>query len=230
MPIRFSFTLDKVKTARRYGVPVKEMPQAQYNISPGKPIISITAENQSSLSFLKWGIAFENHKLKKTHYLISKSNFKTGSFKHLLLQKRCIIPADGFYFWKRVSRKSLIPYRVALKWNLPFAFAGIYNEEQDGNNNIIQNVALINIASNNLLKPFIKMSPLILPLEKEKLWLSNDLSMNEIIDIMAPYPDEKIKLFPVTSLINNPDFNSPSLLEPVNYATDQKGNYILFTD
>ncbi len=229
MQIKLSFSLDKAKTARRYGLPVKEMPEARYNISPGNTVVGITMESPNLLSALEWGLTLENSVNKKPLYWISKSNFKLKNVKTLLLEKRCIIPADGFYFWKRVSKNSLIPFRVSLKWNLPFAFAGVYKVWSDEKNIIHRSTAILNTPSNDILKPFIKNAPLILPLEKEKVWLNKEMELNEIMELIKPYPAEKLKLFPVSSQIINPDFNSPLLLEAVNYATDQKGNYILFT-
>jgi len=229
MHIKLSFSLDKAKTARRFGLPIKEMPEANYNISPGNTVVGITIENPDILSALEWGLVFENSVNKKPFYWVSKSNLKLKNVKNLLLEKRCIIPADGFYFWKRVSKKSLIPFRVSLKWNLPFAFAGIYYVWSDEKNIIHQTTSILNTPSNDLLKPFIKNFPLILPLEKEKVWLNKELELNEIMELIKPYPAEKLKIFPVSSQIIDPDFNSPLLLEAVKYATDQKGNYIMFT-
>lgn len=138
------------------------------------------------------------------------------------------LPDSGRWvlFVEKVSRKGKVPYRVALKWNLPFAFAAIWRLENQAPSPTYS-CAMLTTDANETLRPIHATMPIILPMESEKPWLSPDLPVEAILQMLKPYPGELMNFFPVTTKINSPDFNSPLLLEPAQ-PTDQFGNYMLF--
>ena len=229
---RFSLALPKEKIARRFNVKITQALEANYNISPGT-IIAVIADNKPDhLQTATWGMLMNEgskiNKPKQTHTLHTSvlQHPKQTALMQLLQTQRCLIPADGFYVWKKVSRKGKVPYRVALKWNLPFAFAAIWNYENQASG-YAYTCAILTTASNDTLRPLYQTMPVILPIESEKLWLNHNTPTEAILQMLRSYPGEQMNFFSVSTKINSPTFNSPLLLE-ASQPIDQFGNYMMF--
>jgi putative SOS response-associated peptidase YedK len=129
-----------------------------------------------------------------------------------LLSRRCLVPADGFYAWRQVTRRSRVPYRVTLKWNLPFAFAGVWTEEGEEGGEKKVTFAVLTTAPNELLLPFGAQMPLLLPLDEEKSWLGEGVDLHRLAGLS--FPAAQMKLFPVSPELNRKELNSPPSLSP----------------
>jgi putative SOS response-associated peptidase YedK len=227
---RFSFTLSKEKTARRYHVRVGAAPALNFNISPGQQIAVVTDQSTGLLELMQWGMLPATAQADSTPRLYAAFSgeklLKKPNQGAQLLSKRCLILADGFYLWKRVSKRGKVPYRVTLKWNMPFAFAGIWDVQQNGETQVTT-CAIITGPANDLLLPFGEQVPLILPMESENLWLDPSIEFTSLDKFFKPYPSENMIVFPVSSQVNDRNNNSPDLIKPSQPA-DQFGNYVLF--
>lgn len=231
---RYSFALTKQKIARRFQVKVTQVPELNYNISPGDTVPVILAQPERHLVFCRWGLenppAVNKKKTKLIHAIDTKMLLKQSRFQELIQHQRCLIPADGFYIWYKISRKSQVPYRVVLKWNMPFAFAGIWETYAAIENQpSFRACGLFTAAANELLKKLQPAMPVILPLDLENDWLNPDVSLNEALQMLQAFPADQMNYFPVSTQVNDKAFNSPALLQAVQ-ATDQFGNYILFQE
>lgn len=227
---RYSFALPKDKTTRRYGVKVTIPLEAHYNISPGLPVPIIRNTFPAILMAATWGLTGPPGKFGRIKTISSISADEIAIPEHLLallLTQRCLVPADGFYLWQQVSKRSRVPFRVTLKWNLPFAFAGVWQQETDEAGAERITCAILTTAGSELLLPYGDRMPVILPLEEEKNWLLHQGDAEAWRHVLKPFPSGRMKIFPVSPRLNQKDLNSPSLIEPVRPA-DQFGNYMLF--
>ena len=225
---RYSFALPKDKTARRYGVKIPFSLEAHYNISPGIRAAVIRDCSSSLLSMSEWGMTgptTKTGKLSKPITALPLGQLLKSEEGDAMLSRHCLVPADGFYAWRRVTKRSRVPYRVTLKWSLPFAFAGVWREEGEEGSDQKMTFAVLTTVSSDLLLPFGAQMPLLLPLDEEKSWLSGEADLQRLARLS--FPAEQIKLFPVSPQLNRKDINSPTLIEPVQ-AADQFGNYLLF--
>ncbi len=219
---RFSFTLSKEKTTRRFSVKVTEPIPLQYNISPGHTVAIVTQTQPRKLVWASWGI--QTSRQTPVHRIfIQTGTSKLSAQTKELLGQRCLILADGFYVWKKVSQRSRVPHRVILKWNVPFAIAGVYTIDPDTN---AIHCALLTTTANIVLEPFVKQMPVIVPLEKEKNWLGA-LPDEGFRDFIEPYAVEQMRIFPISNQINDKEANTLELTQPTQPA-DQFGNYVLF--
>ncbi|MBU0979335.1 MAG: SOS response-associated peptidase [Nanoarchaeota archaeon] len=206
---RFSlFNIDSV--AYRFGL--EDMPKLRpnYNIAPSQTTAVILNESPKAVSMLRWGLIPSWAKDEKMGYkminaraesVVEKPSYK-GPFRH----KRCLVIADGFYEWKKVGSKK-VPFRVTLKQDL-FAMAGIWDEWQD-----IRTFSIITCAPNKLLKPIHDRMPVILPKEKETNWLTD--GPEDAKKLMKTYPEDGMKAFPISKLINSPENNGPEVIEQI---------------
>jgi putative SOS response-associated peptidase YedK len=221
---RYSFALPKDKTARRYGVKIPYPFEAHYNISPGTRASVIRDRSANLLSPAEWGMTgppTKNGKPGKLVTALPLGQMLRSEEGDALLSRRCLVPADGFYAWRQVTRRSRVPYRVTLKWNLPFAFAGVWTEEDEKK----MTFAVLTTTPNELLLPFGGQMPLLLPLDEEKSWLGDGVDLHRLAGLS--FPAAQMKLYPVSPELNRKELNSPALIEPVQ-AADQFGNYLLF--
>ena len=225
---RYSFALPKDKAARRYGVKIPYPLEAHYNISPGTRASVIRDRSAGLLSPAEWGMTgppAKNGKAGKLVTALPLAGLLRTEEGDALLSRRCLVPADGFYAWRQVTRRSRVPYRVTLKWSLPFAFAGVWTEEGEEGSEQKMTFAVLTTAPNELLLPFGPQMPLVLPLDEEKSWLGEGVDLHRLVGLS--FPAGQMKLFPVSPQVNRRELNSPALIEPVQ-ATDQFGNYMLF--
>ncbi len=135
------------------------------------------------------------------------------SFAESFLRRRCLIPADGFYEWKR-SRKWKQPYFFQMKDESLFAFAGIWDQWQRDDRSITS-CAIITTTPNELLTPIHDRMPVILTAGEQEAWLRRDADPRELKAMLAPYPSEAMKSFPVSEKVNSALVDEPELVAPI---------------
>lgn len=229
---RYSISTPASKLAERFKIDVPEGYTQHYNASPTKILPVITNEHPQGLSFFYWGVvpAFAKNRSVSSKLFNVKAETileKTSSLK-ALQARRCLVPADGFYDWKNLTKKRKIPYRFVVKQPEIFSFAGLWEEYEDEEEGMVHTFSIITTAPNRLTGEMNNIMPVILKQENEKKWLSNGLAEEEYIKMLTPFSADLMNSFTVSSLINNPELNKPELLKPAP-PSDQFGNYTLFS-
>ncbi|WP_412055474.1 SOS response-associated peptidase [Bacillus inaquosorum] len=136
------------------------------------------------------------------------------SFRKPLVSKRCIIPADSFYEWKRLDPKTKIPMRIKLKSSNLFAFAGLYEKWNTPQGNPLYTCTIITTKPNELMEDIHDRMPVILTDENEKEWLNpKNTDLDYLQSLLQPYDPNDMKAYQVSSLVNSPKNNSPELIE-----------------
>lgn len=101
---------------------------ANYNVAPGQEIQIITNKKQQNiLKSYKWGLIPFWAKDEKIGYKLINTRSETiaekPSFKYAFQQRRCLIPANGFYEWRKKDKQ---PFYITLQDRELFSFAGIW--------------------------------------------------------------------------------------------------------
>ena len=125
----------------------------------------------------------------------------------------------------KVGKKIKIPHRVALLNQSLFAFAGIWEEFESDDGQVLHTFRIITTVANNLLKEFNPRTPWILTVEESKNWLSETNNSYDIIPELNP--DMEFYAYSVSPRINSITEEGESLILKVP-PTDQYGNYSLF--
>jgi putative SOS response-associated peptidase YedK len=214
-------TSDKV-LADLFGLPEQPSLQPRYNIAPTQPvpIIRILRTNphtkQRELVSLRWGLvpswaedpAIGNRMINaRAESVASKPSF-SGAFKY----RRCLVPADGFYEWKKEgSRKQ--PVYIRRKDGQPFAFAGLWEEwEREGE--VIESCAIITTEANDLMAEYHDRMPVILNPKDYDLWLDPDVQDPTLLEpLLRPCPSDELEVYPVSRLVNDPRHEDPKCVE-----------------
>jgi putative SOS response-associated peptidase YedK len=180
----------------------------RYNIAPGQMIPAIIShEGKNRLGQLKWGLipfwAKDEKIAFKTINAKAETVHEKPAFKHAFKRKRCIIPADGFYEWKKTETGKQ-PMRIILKSGDLFGMAGLYDTwtAQDGSK--VHTCTIITTKPNELVADIHDRMPVILRPEDEGIWLDREKQDVELLQtLLVPYPAEKMRAFPVSPLVGN---------------------------
>lgn len=136
------------------------------------------------------------------------------TYKTAVEKRRCLIPADGIYEWKEVG-KTKIPYRITIQGGKLFAMAGLWESWKSPTGEVIDSFTIITQEPNKLYREFHKRMAVILLPEQESVWLSEDISPAEALQMIIPYPDEEMQAYRVSDRVGNVKINDPGLIEPV---------------
>ena len=134
-------------------------------------------------------------------------------FRQAFRTKRCLVLADGFYEWQRTG-KGKVPYRITLKTDEPFAFAGIWSLVHDAQRRPWSTFAIITTAANRPVAPIHRM-PVILHPQDEATWLNQETSPAQAQACLKPFPAHLLRISVVSPKVNSPAYNTPDLLQRV---------------
>jgi putative SOS response-associated peptidase YedK len=138
------------------------------------------------------------------------------SFKELLQNRRCIVPASGFFEWKKEGKKK-IPFYLHLPKNPLFAFAGLYDSWANPDGKLLFTYTIITTEPNELIAKIHNRMPSILLPEHEDRWLSKSLlNTGNLKEILTPFPAENMLMYPVSALVNTPDADDERIIHPLN--------------
>lgn len=191
-----------------------------YNIAPSQSVpIVRESDGGRELAMLQWGLVPFWAKQVKTSYQMINARAETvatkPAFKNAFRQRRCLIPADGFYEW-RAGPHSKQPYYISLKDNDLFAFAGLWERWEGGTSEVIESCAIIVTAANELIQPIHDRMPVILEPEDYALWLNNEsFDAARLNALLQPYPAEQMQAYPVSSRVNSPKNDDQGCVTPL---------------
>jgi putative SOS response-associated peptidase YedK len=137
------------------------------------------------------------------------------SFKNLVDRRRCIIPADGFYEWRKEG-KHKVPMLVYLKSKEPFGLAGLWDVWRKPDGKRVESFTIITTQPNELVRPIHNRMPVILQPEDEEQWLDTyRTTFAKAQSLLKPYPDELMDAHDVSTIVNSAKYDGPECIQPV---------------
>lgn len=189
-----------------------------YNVSPTHFVPVVFDESPDALSSAKWGLIPSWAKDAKIGSSLVNARAETvatkPSFRSAFKKRRCLIPADGFYEWKRIS-KTKVPYRIVVGDGELFFFAGLWETWNPPEGEPIRSCTIITCAPNELVAPIHDRMPIILPPERRDSWLARESSPDAISLMLAPYSADRMNAYPVDSRVNSASNNDATLIMPI---------------
>lgn len=199
----------------------------RYNIAPAQniPVIYKEKYHENRVELMRWGLVPFWAKDPKIGYRMINARAETltqkPSFKHIFKTKRCLVPSSGFYEWKKIDGQK-VPYFVAIKSCKIFSFAGLYDNWTDSDGNELRTFTIITTNANNTLRPIHERMPVILRQEFEEKWLDIKIRDSEwLAEMLKPYPDDQMVVYPVSREVNNPGNDNPQLIKRINLNYDR---------
>ncbi len=228
---RYSLAKNKLELEERFQAEMLEPFQPRYNIAPTQLVPVITAESPHGFSHFYWGITpdFAKNKPVSQKFINARSETVTEkvSFKSSFQRKRCLVPADGFFEWKRLGKKTKTPYRFTLLDGGLFAMAGIWDEYETTEGEVKHTFLILTTTPNELLTDVHDRMPVIIEKNKEGAWLDSATSEADLMAMLKPYPDSVMLSYAVSPMVNHAGNDSPFVIRKT-LPMDQFGNYTLF--
>jgi putative SOS response-associated peptidase YedK len=210
---RFSIAVSIGYLAERFGL--YEPPEIflpRFNIAPGEEVPVITGNGRIRCVTMSWGLipSWTKGESPAMAPINARAEGLTEKklFRSLLPDSRCIIPATGFYEWKK-SGDQKYPWYFRMKNQDIFGIAGLFDTWMGPDERIVRSFSIITTCPNSLVLPFHNRMPAILKREDEKKWLTPGYHIkDELTAILSPYSADEMETYRVTKRVNHPSFKS----------------------
>jgi putative SOS response-associated peptidase YedK len=215
---RYTLYHTNEEVADRFGAAAGEEEfTPRYNIAPSQRVATIRQDDGRRVVRCKWGlIPFWAKDPKIGNNLINakaETLAEKPSFKHALAKRRCLIPADGFYEWKKQGKAPSQPIYVRRRDGGLFAFAGLWEEWKTPEGERLPTCTIVTTEPNVLLARFHHRMAVILPREAEAAWLDPALPVADAVQLLQPFPDGELEAFEVSRAVNSPSRDDASCIE-----------------
>jgi putative SOS response-associated peptidase YedK len=194
----------------------------RYNIGPGQDIGALVRRDDGQVkgTMLRWGYvpywdASERPKVAPINAR-SESAFENGMFKQSIQRRRCLVPADGFYEWRRLEGGTIkLPFDIHLKGERPFLMAGIYEAATQ----LRPATCLVfTTRPNELMTPIHDRMPVILDPDNAAAWLERGAMPKErFVELMEPHAAADMEAIPISTLVNSIKNEGPEVLTPASH-------------
>ncbi len=228
---RYTIIAKAEEIEKRFHVEVPADYHPHFNAAPSQILPVITNERPDGLSFFRWGLIPAWAKdMKIGPNLINaraESLAEKPAFRSAFKKRRCLVVADGFYEWKRLSKKSKMPYRITFDSNTLFAFAGLWEIHHSVDGNTLHTFTIITTQANEVISKLHDRMPVILSPQTEQIWLDTNTPAEELKKLLKPFEAKKTRYYPVSPLVNSVT-NDDARLILESPPADQHGNLSLF--
>jgi putative SOS response-associated peptidase YedK len=213
------------------------MARPHYKIKPTQQVAAIVSREGEAAAFpMRWGIIPRGTNAsrltgagsaKRLPALINARDDRLGEawpYKLLFKSNRCLIPASGFYEWKKPNPgtatgdgdKTKRPHYIRMRSEQPFMFAGLWDSWTDSDGSKIASCTIVTTQPNSLVEAVHDRMPVILPPDASRQWLRpGDMSIGDVRELALPYDPTEMELFEVSKAVDKRDGDGPELIQPL---------------
>lgn len=195
----------------------------RYNLAPTQEAAVVRVKESGGprrLDLLKWGLipywakeaSIGNRMINARSESVAEKPAYRTSFKN----KRCLIPADGFYEWKKEGKLKQ-PFLIRRKDAKPFAFAGLWSIWRDPERSQpVETFTILTTDANDLMRPLHDRMPVIVDRDNFDLWLDPKVGdAAQLQSLLVPHSPDDFEAFPVSRVVNSPANDLPNCIEPL---------------
>lgn len=196
-----------------------------YNICPQsfQPVVRLDAETgQRELTVMRWGLVPSWSKDGKAAFNTINARAETVTtspvFREAMKHRRCLVPAEWFYEWKKLDAKTRQPYAIGRKDGSIFAFAGLWERWRDkATARALETYSIVTTDPNELIggMGIHDRMPVILESKDYGRWLEPGDPQRPPVDLLRPADSETMRAWKVGPEVGNVRNNSPALIEPL---------------
>ena len=191
----------------------------RYNIAPTQPVAIVRlVEGRRQFALVRWGLIPAWVKDPRAFSLLinarGESAAEKPAFRNAMKYRRCLVPADGFYEWKREGEKKR-PYFVRRRDGGPIAFAGLWENWMGPNGEEVETAAIVTTAASRSIAHIHDRMPVIVPPEAFDFWLDPKVDAQTAAAVLQPAPDASIEAYEVSSAVNRTANDSAVLIGPL---------------
>ncbi|MGE0735403.1 MAG: SOS response-associated peptidase [Alphaproteobacteria bacterium] len=228
---RYSITTpeEALRALFEYGGPPRNL-RARYNAAPSQelPIVRRKPRGERVLDVARWGLipswAGESAVARNLINARADTVAAKPSFRTAFRERRCLVPADGFYEWQGEGAGKQ-PYRIELPGRAPFAFAGLWESWTPtadtalaGAGHALESFAIVTTDASPTIAAIHHRMPVILPEPAWQTWLDPDSSASTLQNLLVAYVGP-IEAYKVSRRVNNVRNDDETCLAPLDEAT-----------
>jgi putative SOS response-associated peptidase YedK len=222
---------DKQRIAEFFAVHGAVIPDfgPSWNVAPQtfQPVVRLNRDTgEREIVLMRWGLIpfwAKDPKIGLRTINAKAETIETApAFREAILYRRCLVPADAFYEWQRISEKVKQPFAIALKDDQPYAFAGLWERWTDAKaGSELLTFTVITTDPNELVEPMHDRMPVIIPEEDYDRWLQHGDPDRPPTDLLRPFDAAKMTAWKVDTAVGNAKNDSAKLILPASVAAEQ---------
>jgi putative SOS response-associated peptidase YedK len=190
----------------------------RFNVAPTQPVTVVVQRDEDRFIELhRWGLvpSWATSVAAGARMINARAETLASStaFRASFLRRRCVIPADGFYEWRREGRQRK-PFLVHAPDESPLAFAGLWAPWRDpATGSWMLSAAVVTTTANAPVGELHERMPAILNADEWPLWLDPTITdLGLLGDLLHPADDNLLRLDAASTLVNNANNEGPELL------------------
>jgi putative SOS response-associated peptidase YedK len=202
----------------------------RYNIAPTQPVPIVRQnpkERVRQMSLVRWGLIPSWAKDMSGSAMMINARSETATtkpaFRDALSNRRCLVPADAFYEWRKTG-KTKLPYCFEVNDGELFAFAGLWDRWKDPNGTWLRSCSILTTTPNVVTSAVHDRMPVILDPDCYDLWLDPGMHDARVVsDLLKPYNARLMRSYPVSTRVNQANNDDPECALPVESETSPQG-------
>ncbi len=226
---RFASITGVEQVAEMFSVEAVSAPSGppRYNVAPSTAILAVTADRATGrglrreLTTLRWGLipSWAKDASVGSRMINARAEGVDSkpSFRAAFARRRCLVPADVFYEWKR-DGPGRLAFAIARRDRRPMAFAGlweVWHGPAGASQEAIRSVAIVTTSANEVMSPIHDRMPVIVEEDSWDDWLDAEADRNYLLGLLKPARPGLIEAWRVSSLVNKVSNRGPELIDPV---------------
>ncbi|MFN8641101.1 MAG: SOS response-associated peptidase [Candidatus Binatia bacterium] len=217
---RFALTSSGPRLRERFALAAAPEDLApRWNIAPSQEVLVIPNRAERRLRPARWGLVPHwatdpaiGHRMINAR---AESLAQRPAFRVPLERQRCVVPADGFYEWRRRGR-SKQPFHLRARDGAPLAFAGLWDVWRAPDGGRLASCTVVTVPANGVVAAIHERMPAILSPAGLDAWLTPAAAPPAaLLPWLTPCPDDWLEAYPVSPWVNTPDHDGPECLAPV---------------
>ncbi len=205
--------------------PLVDDPGDRFNVAPtDEASVVVEREDRRAVTAYRWGLIPHWAKDAKVGSRMFNARAETiatsPAFRDPFARKRCLVPVDSFYEWKR-DGSIRQPFRIARLDGRPLALAGLWSGWRDPETDTVRRTfTIITTTPNRALADVHDRMPVVIADSAWDQWLDpTPVDPGELIGLLAPNEDVDLEIYPVSRAVNNVRNDGPDLIRPLVAAT-----------
>ncbi len=226
---RYTLIVDQDELEERFDAVSDRSVRPRYNMAPSQELPVITGDHPETIQHLEWGLVPSWADDDRGGLINARAETidEKPAFRDAYDARRCLVLADGFYEWVETASGKQ-PYRVAFVDDRPFAMAGLWERwesettqtgldafgggvAETDDEGPLETFTIVTTEPNDLITDLHHRMAVILPPDREREWLS----AADPAELLEPYPADDMRAYPVSTAVNDPSVDEPSLIEPI---------------
>ena len=202
--------------------PLAEEPGSRYNVAPtDDALVVVQRDDRRAVTAYRWGLVPHwSEDLKGGARMINaraETITTSPAFRDAFERRRCIVPVDSFYEWKREGTVRQ-PYRITRTDGKPLGLAGLWSGWHDPDVDVVRRTfTIVTTTPNDAIAGLHDRMPVVLPDGSWERWIAGgaDADPTELLAMLQPHDEVKLRVYPVNRYVNDVRRDGPELIEPL---------------